>query len=927
MHYYTKENNDKDKLSLKNDKTPWKIIIADDDHSVHGITELVFRNQSFDGRELNIINAYSGSEAKKIIFENPDTAVILLDVVMETDNAGFDVVRFIREDMDNHLLQIMLRTGETMSEPEQMIIRNYEINDFRSKTELTAGRLYTSVISMLRAYELASSYENLNRQLLEANVKLESVNRELAESKDRIAESEKNYRELVENANSIILKIDREGRIIFFNEFAQRFFGFREEDLIGENLIGTIVPPLESISTDLNKYLSNVSSDPDAYGTYENENIKADGTRVWCSWTSRQILSDDGDFVGILSIGNDVTWRKNAENLIIKQNELGQKLSAITDLDEALGLCLKTAIEMTGSDSGGVYLIDPESELIRLVCSNGVSPEFISSVSCYGKNSIADTIVRKRKPVYFSREDLLAFDNKAYKKEDLRSLAVIPIFHKNLPVACLSAGSHRREKIDEVTQRTLESLTSWLGNVILRLSIENQNRETEELYRMIMGAMNEGLVVLDSDQKIIYANRALCELIGLNSYELMNSSVIDYIDPEQYGYFYSQVRERRKGYFKPYSIRILDVTGNLKAVNVSPRSMFNDEGMFMGSLGVFTDLTEKIYMQKKVRHSEEMYKTIFESTGTAIAVMDENHVITIVNREFEKISGYDIKEIVRQKNLLDFVDKTDVKRLESFIERVKKPEDNVSAFYEFGLVNRSGKNRAVMVYVSVLPGTDNILFSLIDITILRALQRELLDISLLEQQRIGQDLHDNLGQNLTGATFLIQTIKQEVSKGIMPGLLNIEKVDNIIRNVLMKTRSISRVLYPVEMETEGFCSAIEGMAENVENVFNVQCKVIIEGEFIIKENRISLHLYYIVREAVNNSIKHGKAECITICLKKLDESFFMEISDNGIGSKKTIKKDGMGLKIIQYRATMIGAKFEIKSEEGEGFSVRVFLDA
>jgi response regulator RpfG family c-di-GMP phosphodiesterase len=131
---------------------PWKILISDDDQEVHDITKLVLEDYEFDNRELVILSAYTGEETNQIIRKNPDIAIILLDVVMETENAGLDVVRFIREELKNHFVRIILRTGQPGMAPERTVVMKYDINDYKEKTELTAQKLYTAITASLRAF-------------------------------------------------------------------------------------------------------------------------------------------------------------------------------------------------------------------------------------------------------------------------------------------------------------------------------------------------------------------------------------------------------------------------------------------------------------------------------------------------------------------------------------------------------------------------------------------------------------------------------------------------------------------------------------------------------------------------------------------------------------------------------------------------------
>lgn len=143
----------------------WKVLIVDDEPEVHAVTKLALSDFTFQSKNLTFLSAYSGIEAKELIKQHPDTAIILLDVVMETDDAGLLVARYIREDLHNEHVRIILRTGQPGQAPERQVIINYDINDYKSKTELTAQKLFTVIMSSLRSYRDIMSLEQSRKGL------------------------------------------------------------------------------------------------------------------------------------------------------------------------------------------------------------------------------------------------------------------------------------------------------------------------------------------------------------------------------------------------------------------------------------------------------------------------------------------------------------------------------------------------------------------------------------------------------------------------------------------------------------------------------------------------------------------------------------------------------------------------------------------
>ncbi|MDC7235572.1 MAG: DUF3369 domain-containing protein [Spirochaetales bacterium] len=147
-------------------KETWNILVVDDDREVHTMTGFVMKDWNFEDRPIKLVSAYSSAEAKEILREDERFSLVLLDVVMEHDDSGLQLVRFIREELGNPFIRIILRTGQPGMAPIRKIVNDYEINDYKEKSELTADKLFVAVTASLRSYNHLMTIER-NRQGLE----------------------------------------------------------------------------------------------------------------------------------------------------------------------------------------------------------------------------------------------------------------------------------------------------------------------------------------------------------------------------------------------------------------------------------------------------------------------------------------------------------------------------------------------------------------------------------------------------------------------------------------------------------------------------------------------------------------------------------------------------------------------------------------
>ncbi|MBU0996301.1 MAG: response regulator [Proteobacteria bacterium] len=230
-------------------KPQWKILVADDEEAVHQLMRIVLRDFSFEGLSVQIFDAYSGEEAKQFLKNNPDVAVVFLDIVMETSHTGLDIIHFIRKEQKNSIVQIVLQTGQTGIPPEFELITQYSVNEFLSKVELSSRKLFTTVTTLLRSYSLSFSVNQLNKklekelnerklfeqalknaqnelekrvnertkELILANYKMAMEIEERNRAEKALRESEERHRALFDNNPVPTIIVDKNARVVRYN--------------------------------------------------------------------------------------------------------------------------------------------------------------------------------------------------------------------------------------------------------------------------------------------------------------------------------------------------------------------------------------------------------------------------------------------------------------------------------------------------------------------------------------------------------------------------------------------------------------------------------------------------------------------------------------------------------------------------------------
>jgi len=206
------------------------------------------------------------------------------------------------------------------------------------------------------------------------------------------------------------------------------------------------------------------------------------------------------------------------------------------------------------------------------------------------------------------------------------------------------------------------------------------------------------------------------------------------------------------------------------------------------------------------------------------------------------------------------------------------------------------------------------------------LERELLEVSEREQRRIGHDLHDSLGQHLTGAALAGQVLQGKLAARAAAEAADARKIVELVEEGIALSRTLAKGLHPIEFGAEGLMAALDELAAASTDLFRIFCRFDCESPVLVEDAAAARHLYRITQEAISNAVKHGKARNVTIRLEAGEDGTLLEVTDDGLGLPiHASKRGGMGLRIMAHRADMIGATFRASRGESGGTVVSCFL--
>jgi len=332
--------------------------------------------------------------------------------------------------------------------------------------------------------------------------------------------------------------------------------------------------------------------------------------------------------------------------------------------------------------------------------------------------------------------------------------------------------------------------------------------------------------------------------------------------------------------------------------------------------------------EEKLRESEQRFRAIFEHAPIGVTLMDLEGRFVETNAAFERMFGHKPDELSRM-TFSDLADPAGGSRDQEFFTRLARGELNSYEIDE-SCRHRNGQLLWIRAAFSLIRGADGhplyVVGLALDATQRRQVEKWLADAMVAEQRRLGQELHDGLVQQLTGLAMMLKGLHERLKADHSPYVEPVGELVGLIREAQNQGRAMLKGLRPVEVDAQGLVTAIDELAAGSQKWYGIPCRFRATSQVAVEDNNVATQMFYIAREAVTNALRHAKPHSISIDLEGEGDRVVLRVSDDGVGMPaKQTPDSGIGLRIMRYRASLIGASLDIGPADKGGTVVTCTL--
>jgi PAS domain S-box-containing protein len=542
--------------------------------------------------------------------------------------------------------------------------------------------------------------------------------------------------------------------------------------------------------------------------------------------------------------------------------------------------------------------------------------------------------------------DIVLMDIKL--QEELSGIDVARELSRNydIPVVFLTAYSNKDiiEKVKEITPYgyilkpvTADRLNTMIEIIYNKYISDVKLKQSEQRYHGIVE--NLPLYIFRYNPytyKITYVNNNFCQLTDLSEDELLRSTFFNVISPEIADSLKnSENVKSSENKAVTYEFKITSPEGEDRWYNWINQAIVNDKGETIEFQTIGQDITERKLSEIEIEQKTEALNNRFKELNCLYAMAG-------IAEEFSSDIESMMKEVIKIiPQAMHNPDKTSIeieycdKILRSrgfkrgkhcylgYIHDRERDLGTLSVYTDEG--DRGFTDEEINLLDAVTERINRIVEQNESQMQLRRLEREIINISESERQSIGHDLHDGLGQLLTGISFMIKSVESKIKTSGTGEIKEMTEVRDLVKEATVHCRQLSRGLSPITIESDSLNRALDQLASSTREVFNISCELSISKGINISDAFVTTQLYRIAQEAVNNCVKHSCAASIMISLVNDEDGIHLIIKDDGVGFNDDYRGKGLGLHIMGYRADLINGHYTIKSDEGKGTLVQIDL--
>ncbi len=503
-------------------------------------------------------------------------------------------------------------------------------------------------------------------------------------------------------------------------------------------------------------------------------------------------------------------------------------------------------------------------------------------------------------------------------KVGFKSISVLPLRYRQEVIGAIHIADRRFEQFPATTIEFIEAMGPLIGEAVHRFDMEDSLRQSNELLERTFESIDLHLAHMDRDFNFIRVNRGYAEVDGQKpDYYVGKNHFALFPNPENERLFHKVVEtgEAYSVLAKPFKYAY-NPERSVTYWDWSLQPVKRPDGWVEGVVLCLVNVTDRERTRAALRDREVLYRAVFDQTFQYMAVLAVDGRILEMNRACAELFG--VEQPDRAPLFWELPGWGGRRKARGRLKHaIAEAAGGHVAQYEAQAT--AGDGRQVMIDLTVKPVRDDsgavayLIAEGRDITLRKQLEGQLLEVSAREQRRIGQDLHDVLGQNLTGLAFLNRILEQKLAERNSPEAEDAARVGKVIKQAIGQARALSRGLCPIDQKAEGLMTALHAFASNITEFYGISCLFEPQRPVLLHDMAAAMHLYHIAQEAVNNAIKHGEADQVRLCLSDEGDGFVLTIRDNGSGIPDPLgPATGLGLNIMKYRAGMIGGTLDIK---------------